>query len=137
MFTLRVAGNVVNDDILGSMEYATKIIGVPLILVLAHTSCGAVEAACKDVKLGHITDIVDKIQPSVKPAMQETGMKDCNKPELVNAIAIQNARKVAQNILDKSPIIKKLVDSKELGIVEGIQDIKTGKITFFDEERLK
>lgn len=75
LFTLRVAGNVLNDDILGSMEFATKAAGSRLIVVLAHTSCGAVAGACNDVQLGHLTDVLDKIKPVVQPTMQEQGTK--------------------------------------------------------------
>lgn len=75
LFTLRVAGNVLNDDNLGSMEYATKVIGARLIVVLAHTSCGAVAGACDGVQLGHLTDVLHKIEPMVQPSMQEQGTK--------------------------------------------------------------
>ena len=136
LFTLRVAGNVVNDDILGSMEYATKVVGAPLIVVLAHTSCGAAAGACSDVKLGHLTNIIEKMQPAVKPAMKETASNDCSKPELVDAIAKQNAIDMARAIREQSPIIRALIDSKQIGLVAGMHDVKTGKVHFFEEKRL-
>ncbi len=135
LFTLRVAGNVLNDDILGSMEFATKAAGARLIVVLAHTSCGAVAGACNGVKLGHLTDILDKIQPAVQMSMKAEGNKNCSDPKLVDAIAKENALNVVKQIQEKSPILKALVESNKVGIVAGIHDIKTGQVTFFEEGR--
>lgn len=133
LFTLRVAGNVLNDDILGSMEFATKVVGARLIVVLAHTSCGAVVGACNDVKLGHLTNFISKIRPSVEPGMKATGIKNCEDPKLIDAIAKNNALQVVNQILERSPILKALVSSKQVGIVAGLHDIKTGEIRFFEE----
>ncbi len=136
LFTLRVAGNVLNDDILGSMEFATKVVGARLIVVLAHTSCGAAGGACSDVKLGHLTGVLDKMKPAVKPAMDNVHSEDCKKPELVDAIAKENALLVARAIREQSPIIRELIESKQIGLVAGLHDIKTGQVQFFEEERL-
>lgn len=135
LFTLRVAGNILNDDNLGSMEFATKVVGSRLIVVLAHTSCGAVAGACENVKLGHLTDVLDKIQPVVKPTMQATDLKNCADPKLVDAIAKANALQVVREIQARSPILQELVKSKKVGIVAGVHDIKTGQVVFFEEER--
>ncbi|EHL30063.1 carbonic anhydrase family protein [Legionella drancourtii] len=135
LFTLRVAGNVLNDDILGSMEFATKAAGARLIVVLAHTSCGAVAGACGGVKLGHLTDVLDKIQPVVSMSMKEQGTKNCSDPKLVDAIAKANALLVVKEIQERSPILKELVKSKQVGIVAGLHDIKTGQVQFFAEGR--
>jgi carbonic anhydrase len=135
LFTLRVAGNVLNDDILGSMEFATKVVGAPLIVVLAHTSCGAVAGACNGVKLGHLTDVLDKIQPAVQMSMKEQGTKNCSDPKFVDAIAKANALRVIQAIQERSPILKELVHSHQAGIVAGMHDIRTGQVTFFEEGR--
>lgn len=135
LFTLRVAGNVLNDDILGSMEFATKVVGSRLIVVLAHTSCGAVSGSCEGAKLGHLTDVLDKIQPAVQVAMKEDNSKNCADPKLIDSIAKANALHVVREIQEKSPILRDLVKSKQVGIVAGLHDIKTGKVTFFEEER--
>lgn len=135
LFTLRVAGNVLNNDILGSMEYATKVVGARIIVVLGHTSCGAVAGACENVTLGHLTDILDKIQPAVKPTMNDMGLKNCTDPKLINEIAKANTLQVVREIQNKSPILKELVSTKQIGIVAGLHDIKTGQVYFFDEER--
>lgn len=135
LFTLRVAGNVLNDDILGSMEFATKVVGSRLIVVLAHTSCGAVVGACEGVQLGHLTNVLDKIEPVVQTTMKEENSKNCADPKLVDSIAKANALHVVREIQEKSPILRDLVKNKEVGIVAGLHDIKTGTVTFFEEER--
>ncbi len=132
LFTIRVAGNVLNDDITGSMEYATKVIGARLIVVLGHTSCGAVVGACNDVKLGHLTDVLNKIQPMVKPSMKTAGSDNCADPHLVDKITEANALGVVEQIKANSPIIKELVASGQVGIVAGVHDIKTGEVRFFN-----
>jgi carbonic anhydrase len=132
LFTLRVAGNVLNDDILGSIEYATQIVGAKLIVVMGHTSCGAVDGACKDIKLGHLNDVFTKIKPAVEPAKKETGLKDCNNPSLINKIAEINALQVANQIRDNSPIVYDLIKKGEIGIVAAMHNIKTGEVVFFE-----
>ncbi|PWY55187.1 carbonic anhydrase [Legionella qingyii] len=135
LFTLRVAGNVLNDDILGSMEFATKVAGSRLIVVLAHTSCGAVSGACSGVQLGHLTDVIDKIKPVVPMSMQEQGTKDCSDAKLIDAIAKANALRIVKEMQERSPILRDLISKKQVGIVAGLHDIKTGKVQFFEEER--
>lgn len=136
LFTLRVAGNVLNEDILGSLEYATKVVGSRLIVVLGHTSCGAVAGACHNVNLGHLDHVLAKIKPVVAPTEKDLGTQDCDKAELVDAIAKNNALHVVKQIQEQSPIIKELLAKGEVGIVAGLHDIKTGKVTFFEEGRL-
>lgn len=135
LFTLRVAGNVLDEDMLGSMEFATKAAGSRLIAVIGHTSCGAVAGACKEVQFGHLTDILDKIQPVIKPSMQESGIKNCSDPQLIDAIAKANALNVVREIQVRSPILRDLLKNKQIGIVAGLHNIKTGEVVFFDEER--
>lgn len=135
LFTLRVAGNVLNEDILGSMEFATQVVGARLIVVLAHTSCGAVVGACDGTQLGHLTDVLDKIRPVVQPAMQQQGSKNCTNPKLIDEIAKANALNVVKEIQEKSPIIRELIKQKRIGIVAGLHDIKTGTVYFFEEKR--
>lgn len=136
LFTLRVAGNVLNEDNLGSMEFATQVAGARLIVVLAHTSCGAVAGACGDVTLGNLTGLLDKIKPVVAPMMKELGTKNCADPHLIDAIAKANALAVVRDIQAHSPILSELLKNKRVGIVAGVHNIKTGRVTFFDDERL-
>lgn len=136
LFALRIAGNILNDDILGSMEYATKAAGTPLIVVLSHTSCGAVTAACKHEHFGHVDHVTHKITPVIPESKKESGLNSCADEKLINKIAENNAIKVARKISERSPIIRSLIKKHQIGIVAGIHDIKTGKVTFFEEGRL-
>ncbi|KTD50419.1 carbonic anhydrase Mig5 [Legionella quinlivanii] len=136
LFILRVAGNVLSDDMLGSMEFATKVVGSRLIVVLGHSSCGAMAGACENVNLGHLDHILDKIKPVVSESKKEAGTENCTSPQLLNQIARNNALHVVRQIREQSPIIRELLDKGQVGIVAGLHDIKTGKVTFFEEERL-
>lgn len=132
IFTIRVAGNVINRDIIGSMEYGTKIVGARLIVVLGHTNCGAVKAACKDVKLDKLSDVLQQIQPAVKTT--ETALKNtnCADPSLYNAIARQNVMNMAEQIPQQSTAIAELIKAGKLKIVGAMYDVSTGKVTFIE-----
>lgn len=133
LFTIRVAGNVLNDDIIGSMEYGTKVIGSRLIVVMGHTSCGAVAGACSGVKLGHVTDVLDKIKPVVDPTMKAMKSDNCADPKLIDGIAAANARHVIAEVRKKSKIINELLEKGQVEIVAAMHDIKTGEVKFFAE----
>lgn len=132
LFTLRVAGNVLNNDLLGSLEFATKVAGSRLIVVLGHTSCGAVAGACEGVKLGHLDQLVNKISPAVSLSEKETGLEDCHQAKLINTIAKNNAIQVAREIQTQSSIIRDLVAKGEVDIVAGMHDIRSGHVTFYE-----
>lgn len=132
IFTIRVAGNVINKDILGSMEYAADVIGAKLIVVLGHTNCGAVAAACKDVKFGNLTGLLQQIQPAVQTLKATTPSGSCKDKNFIDAIAKQNVINMMQQIPQQSPIIAHLVKAKKVKITGGIYDVSTGKVTFFD-----
>jgi len=133
LFTLRVAGNVLNEDIIGSMEFATKVVGSKVIVVMGHTACGAVHGACAGVNLGHLDNVLDKIKPAVTQTQQQTKMKDCGKPELIDDIAKTNAKMMAKQITQQSPIIASLVKKGDIKIIAAMHNITTGQVTFFDE----
>lgn len=133
VFSLRVAGNILNDDILGSLEFATKVSGAKAILVLGHTQCGAVEAACQGQHLGHISDIVNKINPAVAKVREKTSFQTCT-PDILNAIVKQNILNTIRQIPDQSPIIFDLIQHTKIVIVGGIHELDTGRVLFFDSE---
>lgn len=135
-FSLRVAGNVLNEDLLGSIEFATKAAGAPLIVVLGHTSCGAVTAACQDDKFGHVGSFTHKIKPVIPASKKQLGISNCSDPKLTNKIAENNALNVARQLREKSPIINKLIATHKIGIVAGVHNVETGAVTFFEEGRL-
>ncbi|MHB1948533.1 MAG: carbonic anhydrase family protein [Gammaproteobacteria bacterium] len=136
IFAIRIAGNIQNDDILGSMEFGTKVAGAKLIAVIGHTSCGAVRGACQQVKLGNLTGLLHKIQPAVKQAAKENGKADCADNAYVDQIAKDNVLLVMKQIQARSPVIRKLIDDGQIGIVGGMQDLETGQVTFFDDQSI-
>lgn len=136
VFSARIAGNVQNDDILGSMEFGTKLMGAKLIVVVGHTSCGAMVGACQNAKLGHLTGLLQKIHPAVVQATKESKTKDCNNAAYIDQIAKDNVLLVMKQIRARSPIIDKLIKEGKIGIVGGMQDLATGVVTFFDEQSM-
>ena len=131
IFSIRVAGNVVNQDILGSMEFACKVAGSKLIVVLGHTQCGAIKGACDHVELGNLTTLLDKISPAVDKETTEQVNRSSSNINFVENIAAINVRKSVNDIMEKSPILKEMLDSGECGIVGGMHDISTGEVTFY------
>jgi carbonic anhydrase len=127
VFSVRVAGNVVDIDDLGSLEYATKAVGVRLVVVMGHTECGAVKGAIDDVKLGNLTELLAKIHMAVSSAGAPGSSKDS---AYVDRVAEANVRHTMQDIRTKSPVIKELLDSKQAGLVGAMYDVKTGKVAF-------
>ena len=127
LFNIRVAGNVVNPDNLGSLEYATKVIGVKTIVVLGHTSCGAVKGAIDNAKLGSLTQLVAKIQPAITASGPGTS-KDA---AYVDKVAERNVRDAMKEIREKSPVVKEMLDSGAVGMVGAMYDLETGAVTFF------
>ncbi len=126
LFVVRVAGNVADTDDLGSLEYATKVVGSKLILVMGHTSCGAVKGAIDDVKLGNLTFLLEKIRPAVTASGPGT-IKD---HAYVDRVAEANVRQTIREIREKSPIIRELADSGKMGLAGAMYDVATGKVTF-------
>jgi len=127
VFAVRVAGNVVNDDELGSLEYAVKV-GTKLIVVLGHTSCGAVKGAIDDVQLGHLTGLLAKIRPAVAAANCSSSKDEA----CVTAVAERNVRQSMQEIRDRSPYLKKYLDAGTVGLIGAMYDVATGKVTFLE-----
>lgn len=130
IFCARVAGNFVNDDILGSIEYATAVAGAKAIVVLGHSSCGAIKSAVDGVNMGHITDMLANISPALATLNDADGKRSSNNKLLVQKVAEQNAIITANNMTSRSPMLKKLHESGELTIVPAMHDVKTGKVTW-------
>ncbi len=130
IFCARVAGNIVDIDIIGSLEYATKVAGAKAIVVLGHSSCGAVKSAIDGVQLGNITALLWNIQPALATLTPEDGPRDSHNYPLVQKVAEANARLTAASLTRRSSIIKELVEIGELKIAAAMNDIKTGKVTW-------
>lgn len=133
VFSTRLAGNVLDADQLGGMEFATKVVGSHLIVVMGHTRCGAVAGSCGGVELGSLTQLLQKIQPAVDAVKKarNTDKLDCANTAIVDDIAKQNVLNVMQDIKNQSKIISDLVASGEVKIVGAMQDLRTGEVTFF------
>jgi len=130
LFVARVAGNVVNTDILGSLEFACKVSGSKLIVVLGHEHCGAVKSAIDEVKLGNITSVLEKITPAVETAKKRfDGDKTSKNPEFIEAVCEDNVHLGIEEIR-KSPILKEMEDKGEIMIVGGVYNMTTGQVHF-------
>jgi carbonic anhydrase len=132
IFSVRIAGNIVNEDILGSMEFGCKVAGAKIIVVLGHTKCGAVKGACDDVKLGNLTSLISKIKPAVEQEMTTKENRTSANSEFVENVAELNVQLSVRNILLNSPIIAEMVKNDEISIVGGVHEISTGEVKFFD-----
>lgn len=134
IFSARVAGNVVNEDILGSMEFACKVAGSKLIVVLGHTSCGAVKGACDHVELGNLTGLVNKIMPAIE-ATSYDGDKSSKNLEFVDKVAEKNVFIVMEEIQKKSSVLRDMIENGEIGIVGGMYNVETGIVEFYDHKK--
>ncbi len=129
----RIAGNFVNADILGSMEFATAVAGSKVVVVLGHSSCGAVKGACDHVELGNLTHTLSNIMPAVYAASNDMeGPYTSSNADFVEAVAHMNVQMTVQNILERSPVMAGLVEEGELVVVGAMHDVGTGQVTFMD-----
>ena len=131
IFSIRVAGNVINDDILGSLEFAGKVVGSKLIVVLGHTKCGAIKGACDHVQLGHLTDLLAKIEPAVQEEKETETNRTASNPEFVEKVSEINVRRSVAEVLRRSEIIKDLVHEGKLGIIGAMYDVTSGQVNFY------
>lgn len=132
IFSVRIAGNIVNEDILGSMEFACKAAGSKAIVVLGHTKCGAVKGACDDVKLGNLTILLDKLKPAINAEKTVSAERNATNSEFVEKVASINVKMAMQQVLDKSPILKEMIDKKEIAIIGGMYDVESGIVDFYE-----
>src|SRR5690606_2248176 len=123
-----------NEDILGSMEFASKVAGTKLIVVLGHTSCGAIKGACDDVKMGNLTAMLSKIKPAVNATNEPSNqsLRNSKNSDFVDSVAENNVLITIANIRNQSPILKEMEDNNEIAIVGGMYDINTGAVTFYE-----
>jgi carbonic anhydrase len=133
IFSVRIAGNIVNEDILGSMEFGCKVAGAKLIVVLGHTKCGAVRGACDHVEMGNLTALLSKIQPAVYDEKSETVNRSASNPEFVEKVATINVKRTVHAIMERSPILKEMIEDGLIGIVGGNYDVGNGMVTFYDD----
>lgn len=131
VFNVKVAGNFVNPDILGSIEYACKFAGVPLVVVMGHTSCGAVKGACDEVKAGNLTQLLDKIKPAIEITESAPGEdRSSNNSDFVDRVAKNNVALTVDNIFAHSALLKGLHEEGKIDVVKAMYDVETGKVEF-------
>jgi carbonic anhydrase len=130
IFSVRIAGNILNEDILGSMEFACKVVGTKIIVVLGHTKCGAIKGACDRVEMGNLTALLAKIRPAVDDENTVLENRNSSNESFVEKVTLINVGRVVRGIVERSPILKEMAEKQEIRIVGGIYDLQTGKVTF-------
>jgi carbonic anhydrase len=136
VFSVRIAGNILNEDILGSMEFACKVAGSKIIVVLGHTRCGAIKGACDHVEMGNLTALLTKIRPAVDDETATTENRTSKNPDFVENVATINVKRTVKSIVERSTILKEMLQNGEIAIVGGSHDITTGQVNFFEDTLL-
>ncbi len=132
ILSIRIAGNILNEDILGSMELACKIAGSKLIVVLGHTKCGAIEGACNNIVLGNITKLLNKIKPAIELETKTTAERNGNNKTFIQNVTENNVFITVKKIKEQSSILNEMEQKKQIKIVGGLHDIDTGQVTFYE-----
>jgi carbonic anhydrase len=133
VFSVRIAGNIINEDILGSMEFGCKVAGAKIIAVLGHTNCGAVKGACDHVEMGNLTALLSKIQPAVYDEKTETENRNSSNAGFVEKVTAINIKRTVQAVMERSPILKEMIEIGACGIVGGNHDLTTGEVRFYED----
>jgi carbonic anhydrase len=133
VFSIRIAGTVVNDDILGSMEFATKLAGSRLIVVLGHSNCGAIKGACDHVQLGNLSTLLNKIQPSVYVERVTRENRTSKNPEFVTRVMEIQVRRSVEAIVERSVLMRGMVEEGQLALVGGLYSVETGAVEFLED----
>ena len=134
VFSARVAGNFVNTDILGSLEFAAAVAGSKVIVVLGHTECGAVKGACDHVQLGNLTSTLANLAPALYAVGEVEGERSSSNGAFVQAVAEANVRLTVRQIVDRSPVLRERVAAGDLVVVGAMHDVHSGEVAFFDDE---
>ena len=133
IFSVRIAGNIINEDILGSMEFACKVAGSKIIVVLGHTKCGAVKGACDHVEMGNLTALLTKIRPAVDDEKSTRENRNSSNEAFVENVATINVKRTVKSIMERSTILKAMIEKGQIGIIGGTHDISTGAVTFYPD----
>lgn len=133
IFSVRIAGNIINEDILGSMEFGCKVAGSKIIVVLGHTKCGAVKGACDHVEMGNLTALLSKLQPAVYDEKTVTENRNSGNADFVEKVSEINVKRTVHAIIERSPILKEMIERGECGIIGGNHNITTGEVHFYND----
>lgn len=135
IFSIRIAGNVVNTDIIGSIEFACKVAGSKLIVVMGHTQCGAIKGACDHLEMGNLTELLSKIQPAIYQETKtlESGKRNSGNGEFLENVATLNVKRSVKTIIDRSYILEQMIEKGEIAIIGATHHIKTGMVEFYED----
>jgi carbonic anhydrase len=133
IFSVRIAGNIVNEDILGSMEFACKLAGSKMIVVLGHSKCGAVKGACDHAEMGNLTALLSKIRPAVDDEVSTSENRSSSNASFVENVAEINVKRTVKSIMERSTILNDMIQSGQIGILGGMHDLESGKVTFYPD----
>jgi len=132
IFSARVAGNILNDDILGSMEFACKVSGAKLIVVIGHSNCGAVKGAVDGVQLGNLTGLLNRVKPAIDAVPADVQPRTSKNYKFIDEVSEANVRLVMKEIREQSPILREMLDQHQIGLAGGMYDLATGEVQFYD-----
>lgn len=135
VFSIRLAGAVISDNVLGSLEYACKVAGSKFIVVLGHTHCGAIKGACDDVTMGNLTGLLNKIRPAVLQEKTVREDRTSHNHEFVHAVTNLHTERSVQQIIEQSAILQEMVEKGEIGIIGAMYDVETGNVTFHEHTK--
>lgn len=133
IFSIRIAGNIINEDILGSLEFATKVASAKLIVVLGHSNCGAIKGACDNVQLGNLTGLLTKIQPAINEETSVKNNRNSGNSEFVEKVAAINVKKTTESIKLKSDVLKQMIENGQIGIIGAMYEVETGNVHFYHQ----
>ena len=134
VFSVRIAGNIQNADILGSMEFSCKVAGAKIAVVLGHTRCGAVKGACDQVEMGNLTTLLHKLKPALEAERSVTSNRNSGNAEFVEKVATLNVHLTVEQVLKNSPILKEMIEKGEIALIGGMYDVESGMVDFYDED---
>ncbi len=133
IFSIRIAGTVINEDILGSMEFACNLAGSKLLVVLGHTKCGAIRGACDNVQMGNLSTLLNKIQPSVYYERTVTEDRNSQNAEFVEKVSRIQVKRSVENIIEQSVVLREMIEKEQIALIGAIYDIETGLVDFLED----
>lgn len=133
IFSIRLAGNVVNEDVLGSMEFSCRVAGARLVVVLGHSHCGAIKGACDGVQLGNLSTLLNRIQPAVYRERTETQDRSSKNPEFVERVAEIHVRRSVSAVVEQSVVLREMIETGRVALVGAMYSVETGAVTFLDD----
>lgn len=138
IFSIRIAGNVVNTDIIGSMEFACKLAGSKLLVVLGHSKCGAVKGACDHAEMGNLTELLSKIQPAIyeEKTVKDIDTRNASNADFVQKVAVINVKRSVKSIIERSYILEQMIENGEISIVGAMYDLDNGTVQFYEDSMI-